>query len=166
MVIEGDTAPDFRLPGTIPSTPGEEGVTEYRLADALDGGPVIVSFYVFDFHPACTQHMCSLHDVSWFDIDDSVTVFGVSTDRSFSHQEFAEAEGLSFPLLSDSDGSVAEAYDVLYDELNGHKRVSKRAVFVIDTDQTVRYAWVADNPREQPDWGPVREVVSELGAGH
>jgi peroxiredoxin len=147
----------------VPNADGEDGVTEYRLNDAVQDGPVLVSFYVFDFHPECTEHMCSLHDMSWFDIDDSVTVFGVSTDRSFSHQEFATTEGLGFPLLSDSDGSVAEEYGVLFEEFNGHKRVSKRSVFVIDTDQTVRYAWSTDDPREQPDWQPVREALSTLG---
>jgi peroxiredoxin len=69
-------------------------------------------------------------------------VFCISTDRSFSHRAFAETEELAFALLSDSDGSVAESYE----EFNGHKRIAKRSVFVVDTDGTIRYAWSTDDP--------------------
>jgi hypothetical protein len=48
-------------------------MSEYSLADALQRGPVIVDFYLFDFYPECTEHMCSLHDLLWFDLDDRVT---------------------------------------------------------------------------------------------
>ena len=50
---------------------------------------------------------------------------------------------------------MSEAYGVLYDEFEGHKRVAKRAVFVLDDDRTVRYAWSTDDASQQPDW---REV--------
>jgi peroxiredoxin len=123
-----------------------------------------VSFYLFDFHPACTDHMCALHDLAWMDLEDDVTVFGISTDKSFSHRAFADSENLEFRLLSDSDGTVAEEYDVLYDEFKNHKRVSKRSVFVVDTDQTVRYAWATEDPRTLPDWDPVRDVIGDLKA--
>ena len=164
MLSEGSDAPDFRLPGTT-ADPTDDEVARYGLADALDDGPVVVSFYLFDFHPACTDHMCSLHDLAWVGLEEDVTVFGVSTDKSFSHSAFAEREGLAFTLLSDSDGTVAEDYGVLYDEFRDHKRVSKRSVFVIDTDHTIRYAWATDDPREQPDWGPVREALAGLRDG-
>jgi peroxiredoxin len=164
MIREGDRAPDFQLPGTT-TEPDDETVTQHRLRDALADGPVVLSFYLFDFHPACTEHMCSLHDLAWLDLDDDVTVFGVSTDKSFSHNAFVDSENLEFRLLSDSDGSVAEEYGVLYDEFNGHKRVAKRCVFVVDTDRTVRYAWVTEDPRTQPDWGPVRQTLADLRAG-
>ncbi|MDH5020290.1 redoxin domain-containing protein [Halobacterium rubrum] len=162
MLSEGSEAPDFQLPGTT-TDPTDDAVRRHRLVDALEDGPVVLSFYLFDFHPACTDHMCSLHDLAWVDLEEDVTVFGVSTDKSFSHGAFAEREGLAFTLLSDSDGTVAETYDVLYDEFRDHKRVSKRSVFVIDTDRTVRYAWATDDPSEQPDWGPVRETLATLG---
>lgn len=161
MIREGERAPDFDLPGTSPDA-DDEVVTQHRLSDALEDGPVVVSFYLFDFHPACTEHMCSLQDLAWLDLDDDVTVFGVSTDKSFSHSAFADHENIEFRLLSDSDGSVAEEYGVLYDEFNGHKRVTKRSVFVVDTDRTVRYAWVTEDPRTQPDLNAVRATLTEV----
>lgn len=163
MIPEGADAPGFDLPGTTVAA-HDEDVTRHTLADALEDGPVVLSFYLFDFHPACTDHMCSLHDLAWLDLEDDVTVFGVSTDKSFSHKAFADSEHLDFRLLSDSDGSVAEAYDVLYDEFKDHKRVAKRSVFVVDTDQTVRYAWMTEDPQTLPDWDPVRDVLNDLRA--
>lgn len=160
MKRPGTRAPDFTLPGTAPD--GSQQVTEYQLTDALESGPVLINFYVFDFHPACTENLCDLHTLAWFDLDTDVTVFGISTDRSFSHKAFADSEQLFFTLLSDSDGTVAESYDVLYDEFQGHKRIAKRAVFVVDTDQTIQYAWVADDPQTQPDWTAIKEALADL----
>lgn len=159
MLPTGTDAPDFALPGTDPD---HEEPTEYSLSTALDDGPVVVSFYLFDFHPACTEHMCDLHDLAWFDIDEDITVFGISTDRTFSHQAFAESQGLDVTLLSDSDGTVAEAYDALYDEFQEHKRIAKRSAYVVDTDGTVAYAWQTETPQEQPDWHGVKDTVDGL----
>ncbi|RLM59326.1 alkyl hydroperoxide reductase [Halobellus sp. Atlit-31R] len=162
MIREGVTAPEFALPGTDSSADTDVG--RYRLTDALQQGPVLLSFYLFDFHPACTTALCDLHDLAWFDIDESVTVFGISTDRSYSHQAFAEAERLGYTLLSDSDGSVAESYGVLYDEFREHKRIAKRSVFLVDTDRTIRYAWSTDDPAEQPRWAEVGEAIEAVDA--
>jgi peroxiredoxin len=161
MIDQGAAAPEFALPGLrVGADGGDPSV--YRLSDALRGGPVFLNFYVFDFHPKCTENLCDLHDVEWFGLEESVTVFGVSTDGSFSHRAFAEEQGLDYALLSDGDGSVAEAYDVLYEEFKGHKRVAKRAVFLIDTEGTVRYAWSTDDPSRQPDWMEIEEALGAL----
>lgn len=79
-----ERAPDFELPGTDGS-----GVRQYRLSDHTRDGSVLLAFYIFDFHPACTTEMCSLRDLEWFDLMDDVTIFGISTDRAFSHRAFA-----------------------------------------------------------------------------
>ncbi|WP_311172108.1 redoxin domain-containing protein [Halobellus ordinarius] len=165
MIDQGATAPEFSLPGIKVSA--EDGTpSTYRLSDALEDGPVFLNFYVFDFHPKCTENLCDLHDVEWFGLEESVTVFGVSTDGSFSHRAFAAEQGLDYALLSDGDGSVAEAYDVLYEEFKGHKRVAKRAVFLIDTDRTVRYAWSTDDPSRQPNWTEIEAALSPLIPSH
>lgn len=158
MIDEGSDAPGFSLPGSSPDADGAE-IETYTLADAREEGPVVLNFYLFDFHPACTENVCDLHNLAWFDLADDVTVFGVSTDRTFSHGAFADAEGLGFALLSDSDGSVAESYGVLYDEFGGHHRIAKRSVFVVDQAGVVRYAWSTDEPTVQPEWSAVELAV-------
>jgi peroxiredoxin len=159
MLSTGSNAPDFTLPGTSPD--GEQPA-EYTLSAALETGPVVISFYLFDFHPACTEHMCDLHDLAWFEFAEDVTVFGISTDRTFSHEAFANSESLEVRLLSDSDGSVAESYDALYDEFKGHKRIAKRSAYVVDTDGTIVYAWQTEDAQEQPDWGAVKDTLDAL----
>lgn len=161
MLQEGSMAPDFALPGTS-SRQHQTEISEFALAEALEHGPVVLNFYLFDFHPACTENMCDLHDLAWFDLDEAVTVFGISTDRSFSHRAFADHEDLAFALLSDSDGSVAEAYDVLYEEFNGHKQIAKRSVFLVDRDDVIRYAWSTNDPTVQPDWSAVNQALDEV----
>lgn len=156
----GDTAPDFALPGT-----GQEEVKSYRLSDHLEDGPVVLAFYAFDFHPSCTKEMCDIRNLAWFDLSEGITVFGISTDRVFSHGAFAEEYRLDFPLLSDSDGSVSEEYGVLYEEINGHRRVSKRAVFVVDESRVVRYRWVGEELTTQPDWLDVKTALPVTPAG-
>jgi peroxiredoxin len=156
MLTEGDTAPDFILPGTD----GSE-VRQYALFDLLERGPVVVSFYLFDFHPSCTDELCSIRDLEWFAFADATAV-AVSTDSAFSHRAFAREHGIDFPLLSDDTGTVADTYGVLSAGVADHGLVARRSVFVIDTDWTVRYAWVADAPDELPDWQPVKTALDEL----
>ena len=160
MLTEGATAPGFSLPG-VPAERAD-GIEQYDLAELHMTGPVLLNFYLFDFNPRCRRNVCDLHDMSWFDLDSDIQVFGISTDSTFSHREFATQEGLDFPLLSDNDGSVAEAYDVLLDELHGHKRIAQRAVYLIDESGTVRYSWCANAPDNQPDWEAVKTAVEAV----
>ena len=157
----GTEAPRFELPGANPDT---EDFGEYSLDAAPEDGPVLLNFYMFDFNPACTNHVCTVNEMSWFGVDPDLTVFGISSDRTFSHLEFMNKEHLGFPLLSDSDGSVSEAYGVHYDEFRGHKNIAKRAVFRIDPAGMIQYAWCATEPGEQPDWPAVKEAVEQLKA--
>ncbi|WP_436909608.1 redoxin domain-containing protein [Halosimplex marinum] len=157
MLTAGDAAPDFILPGTD----GEE-VREYMLAEHTREGPVVLAFYLFDFNPDCTDQLCSIGNFGWFDVREDVTVLGVSRDSAFSHRAFAREHAIPFPLLSDSDGAVAERYGVRLDEVAGHRDVCNRAVFVVDTDTTVRYAWAADDPEGQPHWEEVRAALDDL----
>ncbi|MHC3436715.1 redoxin domain-containing protein [Natrialbaceae archaeon A-gly3] len=64
----------------------------------------------------------------------------------------ASTYSLGFPLFSDNDGSVAETYGVPASErLQSHRRVAKRSTFALDSDLTVRYIWVTDDPGVVPE---------------
>jgi peroxiredoxin len=157
MLQVGDTAPDFELPGS-------DGVDidRYSLDKVTDSGAVVLLFYPFDFSPVCTEELCDFRDSEWLTMTDDLDVFGVSTDTAFAHKTLIQQNDLPFPLLSDNDGSVSEQYDVLYDELVGHSRVSKRAVFLIDAKRTIRYSWVADEWIDDPNIGDVNEAAQQL----
>ena len=157
MLTPGDDAPDFELLGSE-----GDAIRQYRLSPALSSGAAVLAFYLFDFHPACTEQVCDIRDLKWFDIADDISVYGISTDSAFSHRAFASETSLDFPLLSDSDGSVATAYGVLEPELAGHRAIPQRSVFVVDDAQTVRYAWAADDPSQLPDWVAVQEAIDSL----
>lgn len=159
MLQPGSAAPEFDLPGVLSAQSDDE---RYRLSEDLSTKPALLNFYMFDFHPACTENMCDLHDLAWFELDTDIGVFGISTDSVFSHREFAKREGLEYPLLTDSDGTVADAYGVLYDEFRGHKRIAKRAVFLVDSTQAVRYSWCADDPSRQPDWAEIKAAIEDV----
>jgi peroxiredoxin len=156
MVAEGDQAPGFELLGTD----GEE-ITEYRLAEYLTDGPVVLAFYPQDFSPVCTEELCTLHEGDFFAFAPGVDIFGISNDGVYSHKEFIGKHGLGFPLLSDTDTTVAEAYGTKYDEPLPEmgNSVTKRSLFIIDQQQAVRYAWVTDDAHEQPD---LLEATSRL----
>jgi peroxiredoxin len=163
MLESGSNAPDFDLPGTVTTDSDHESeIRRFQLGEALESGPAILSFYLFDFHPECTKDVCDIRDMQWLDLLETVSIFAISTDGVFSHREFAEQNHLDFPLLSDSDGSVADAYDVLLDEYADHRLVSQRSVFVVDTEQTIRYSWMAARSDDHPDWHEVHEAIQDL----
>lgn len=154
---EGDQAPDFTLPGTDRDGAPEE-IRNFSLREATRDGPAIVTFYLFDFNPTCSDHLCGLRDAGWFDLLPETSVLAISTDRTFSHRAFADHHELNFPLLSDSDGGVSEEHGVIYDEFKRHRRIAKRAVFVVDQARTVQYAWATDDPQQLPNWAAVLET--------
>ena len=106
------------------------------------GRAVVLVFYVADWHPVARAQLGLYQELlPHLDRLDAV-VLGISTDGTWSHQEFARSIGLTFPLLSDDapPASVARAYGVHTSE-SGR---SKRALFVIDRHGIVR--WQATFP--------------------
>jgi len=103
MLKEGDSAPDFQLPA-------DDGKT-YSLKD-LRGSKVVLYFYPKDDTPGCTKEACSFRDNLARVTSKGAIVLGVSKDDLQSHAKFRSKYSLSFPLLSDTDGRVLEAYGV------------------------------------------------------
>lgn len=159
MLRLGQTAPDFRLPGTA----GDD-VDTHTLSEYTDHGwSVVLVLYPFDFHPACISQWCTLRDTDWLTLLDDTAVVGIGADSVYAHRAFARAYNVDFPLLADSDGRVAEAYGVLEEEFAGHRDVPGMALFVVDSGRPVQYAWRGDAADEAPDFDAVEKATRCLG---
>ncbi|RZH68233.1 peroxiredoxin [Natrinema altunense] len=159
MLETGETAPTFDGPAAI-----DGDVREVTFEELIgNSGVVLLLFYPADFSPSCTEELCSLRDLDLFGLQNDVSIVGVSTDTAFSHRAFAAQHDLGFPLVSDSDGSIAATYGVLEDELfGGHPDLARRSVFVLDGDRTIRYVWSDEDPLQQPDLEEIREAIETV----
>src|SRR3954463_14323155 len=97
----GDRAPAFNL--------SDQAGNKVRLS-SFKGRKVLVYFYPKADTPGCTTQACGLRDVLG-DIGDAAVV-GVSPDKPAAQKKFDTKYALGFPLLSDPDHEVAEAYGV------------------------------------------------------
>ncbi|WP_336001719.1 redoxin domain-containing protein [Halorientalis halophila] len=155
MLQEGAEAPTFTLPGVVDGAPRDVDLDDY-----VGRGIVVLAFYPADFNPACDEDSCDLTELDLFTMQRDVDIFAVSTDSVFSHRAFAEEYSLSIPLLSDTHGEAVAAYDVA---LESDQLLAERAVFVIDQEGVVQYAWSTADLEERPDVDAVREAVSSIG---
>jgi peroxiredoxin len=152
MISAGETAPEFGA--SLVTVDGE--LTETQLSDWFDEAPLVVAFFPAAFSGTCTDEVGTIQSDLDRYAEAGGTVLGVSTDLPWALREFAATEGLGFPLLGDHDREGVEAFDVVdeFPEL-GLSAVARRSVFVIDGDQTVTYAWAADNADQEPPYDDV-----------
>jgi len=139
MLKRGDKAPDFALLD-------QNGQT-LRLKD-FRGRRVLAYFYPKADTPGCTTQACELRDASPR-IGDTA-VLGISPDPPKRQAKFDEKYGLGFPLLSDEDHSVAEAYDVWGEKKNYGRTYMGiiRSAFLIDEKGKVAEAWYKVSPKD------------------
>lgn len=125
MLKVGDPAPDFAVE--------TDGGGTLRLAD-LRGQRVVLYFYPRDNTPGCTTEACDFRDAMPQFSEKNAVILGVSTDSVQSHDRFKAKHGLPFPLLSDSNRGIAEAYGTWREKsLYGKKFMGMvRSTFVID----------------------------------
>jgi len=126
----GDTAPDF---ATV-----DDNNKPVKLSD-LRGKKVVLYFYPKDDTPGCTRQACGFRD-SYSAVEQmNSVVMGVSPDGVESHQAFKSKFSLPFPLLTDEDHAIAEAYGTWVErERDGNKFMGiARSHFVIDEEGKV-----------------------------
>lgn len=157
MVEQGDEAPDFTAPMRTP----EGDITDFTLSEKIEDGPIVLAFFPGAFTSVCTTEMKTFSDRLDELTDAGASIYGVSIDSPFSLGEFAEQNGIDFPLIADTNKEVIDAYDVVMDfEDLGITGVAKRSVFVVDEDGTIAYAWVSDDPGVEPDYEEVEEAAA------
>ena len=150
----GSKAPDFTLPNQ-----DRQPVT---LSEELKHGPVVLAFFPAAFSGTCTKEMCTFRDSIAELKRVPARVLGISVDTFFALKAWADAQRFDFPLLSDFNKIVIRLYGVVNPDMIGLKDIAKRAVFVIDRSGTIRYREVLDDARNEPDYGAVMRVASQL----
>jgi peroxiredoxin Q/BCP len=108
---------------------------------AMRGHPAVVYFYPADETPGCTKEACAFRDAFKSYEAQHVTIFGVSRDSEQSHAAFRAKHALPFPLVSDQDGKVAQAYGV--SSTLGH---ASRVTFLVGADGKVARVWPDVDP--------------------
>lgn len=158
MVSKGDSAPDF----TVPLAHGDDEVSQFTLSDRLDEeAPVVLAFFPGAFTSVCSHELNTFQErLSAFE-EAGASIYGVSVDSPFSLNAFRERLGLEFGLLSDANKELVEDYGVTMDFPDlGLEDFAQRAVFIVDADGEITYAWVADDPRNEPDYDEVEEIAT------
>ncbi|MCU1519015.1 MAG: Peroxiredoxin [Pseudarthrobacter sp.] len=106
------------------------------------GSSTVVYFYPAAATPGCTKQACDFRDNLASFQAAGYEVLGVSPDPLDKLAAFAAKEGLSFPLLSDEDHAVAEAYGAWGEKKNYGKTYQGliRSTIVVDPDGKVAVA--------------------------
>jgi thioredoxin-dependent peroxiredoxin len=109
---------------------------EVVLEDLLEKGPVVVYFYSRDFTPICTREACAFRDAYEELRELGANVVGVSVDAEETHRRFAATHEIPFPLISDCDRGIQQAFGAfrLFGVLN------RRVTFIIGKGRVVRAA--------------------------
>ena len=130
----GKKAPDF----TMPTDDG--GMIALK---NLRGKRVVLYFYPKDDTPGCTVEACAFRDGMPKLSKIQAVVVGVSKDSVASHQKFKGKFKLNFPLASDAESKVCEAYGVWTQKsMYGRTYMGiERSTFIIDADGIVRAEW-------------------------
>lgn len=143
MLEIGTKAPAFTLP--------DQNGKAHSLSDYV-GKKVILYFYPKDNTPGCTKQACGFADRYPQFLEKGAVVLGVSKDSVSSHKNFEQKYALPFPLLSDPEKEVIQAYDV-WKEKKNYGKVSLgvvRTTYLIDENGIIIKAMgnvkAAENP--------------------
>ena len=145
-------APAFDLPAT-----GDQNIS---LA-SLKGSKVVLYFYPRDATPGCTTESQDFRDASDAFGNAGAVILGLSQDSVGSHEKFKARQSMPFELLSDEDGTVCRAYDVIKLKKMYGKEFEgiERSTFLIDEKGVLKQAW-----RKVKVPGHVQEVLTATEA--
>lgn len=157
-IEEGATAPDFTRPLVNPEYWEDESLTAL-----LEDGPVLLVFHTMDGDFPATYIWREISPREW---DELVQVIGVSISSPYEHKHLIRDRGIEdrgYRLFSDPKNGIAEQFGIVHD-LDGMTGLEepRPAVFLIDEDRTVQYAWVATKWPSYPDYDEVEHELEQI----
>lgn len=145
MLEIGTKAPVFELPD-------QNG--EIHTLEEYKGKKVVLYFYPKDNTAGCTKQACGFGDLYPHFQEKGAVVIGISKDSVASHKKFEEKYGLPFTLLSDTELSAIQAYDVWKEKnMYGKKAMGVvRTTYLINEEGVIEKAFgkvkAVDNPKQ------------------
>jgi len=122
---------------------------------SLRGAPAVIIFYPWAFSSICRDELAAVRDDHGSFLALGARVLAISCDAMFTLRAYADAEGMTFDLLSDHwpHGAIARAFGV-FDEEAG---CARRGTFVLDSAGVIK--WHQVNQINEP-----REITAMLSA--
>ena len=138
---QGDKAPSFKLI--------DQRGKEVQLSD-FKGRKLLLYFYPKADTPGCTTQACSVRDAREDFKRLGIAAVGISPDAPKQQEKFDDKYGLGFPLLSDRDHAVADAYGVWGEKSMYGKKYEgiNRSSFLIDEEGRIIGAWYKVSPND------------------
>lgn len=141
----GDKAPEIAL--------SDQRGEQLKLSRSLKETkvPHLVYFYPKADTPGCTTQACGLRDALG-DIGDRVVVWGISPDKEAALARFDAKYELGFPLLSDPDHAIAEAYGTWGErKMYGKSYMGIiRSAFLVGANGKLTHVWYKISPKDTP----------------
>lgn len=152
MAIQvGDQAPDFKL---FSSDLKEVALSDYK------GRKLVIHFFPLAFTSVCTAQLCTMRDSFGYYEGMNADVVGISVDSPFTLAKFKQDQSYQFPLLSDFNKEVSQAYGAFYEDFAFNmKGISKRAAFVINEEGKVIHAEVLEDAGNMPDFDAIKRSI-------
>ena len=139
IIAAGTPAPEFTL--------SREDGDDFTREDLL-GKTTVFVFYPFAFSPVCTDQL-QIYEEALDDLKaQGATLYGVSTDPTYSQVAFKEKLGITIEQLSDFEpkGAAARAFGAYFEPAG----MTNRALVITDADGVVRWSHLADSPGDLP----------------
>jgi thioredoxin-dependent peroxiredoxin len=154
QLAPGDKAPAFSLPN---ADGNKVSLSDYR------GRRVIVYFYPAASTPGCTKEACDFRDNLAELNEAGLAVVGISPDKPEKLAKFRDAEGLTFPLLSDPDRKVLSAYGAYGEKQMYGKTVQGviRSTFVVDEKGKIAVAQY--NVKAAHTTTNIQKIIKQVG---
>ena len=155
MVEIGNRVPEFTL---FDYELKKRSLSEFR------GKKLVLAFFPGAYTGVCDKEMCALRDALAKLGKLDAQVVAVSVNDPFSLKGFHEDNALTFPLLSDYTRETVKAYGVELPDFAGLKgySVAKRSVFILDADCFLKWKWVSNDPRVEPDYAEIERQLKKF----
>ncbi len=139
IIEPGTPVPEF----TLQTAEGEDFT-----AEDLKGKTTVLVFYPFAFSPVCTDQLQVYEEALPELAEKGATLYGVSTDATYSQTAFKEKLGVSIEQLSDFEpkGEASKAFGAYFEPAG----MSNRALVIVGPDGVVTWSHLAANPGELP----------------